>query len=76
MRLIDPEKLHMVFNAEIEPQHVESVGEKKDCVEVVRCKDCKRNDHGCTRWDAPINDDDFCSYGKPRRGNDREDNQI
>lgn len=26
---------------ETEPQHVESVGEKKDCVEIVRCKDCR-----------------------------------
>lgn len=33
-------------------------------VEVVRCKDCKNYDHGCTRYDAPICPDDFCSYGE------------
>lgn len=35
-----------------------------DLVHVVRCKDCKNYDHGCTRYDAPIDPDDYCSYGE------------
>jgi len=31
---------------------------------LVRCRDCKNYDHGCTRYDAPIDPDDFCSYGE------------
>ena len=32
---------------------------------IIRCKDCKLNIHnGCNRIDAPVNSDDFCSYGK------------
>lgn len=41
-----------------------------DLVHVVRCKDCKKsenNGHGCARYDAPVEPDDFCSYGE-RKG--------
>lgn len=52
-----------------------------DVVEVVRCKDCKnyRKDipcvggqyNGCVEWldegcEAPVEEDDYCSYGKKR----------
>ena len=47
---------------------------KKNCVEVVRCKDCKYYEIGkdylpyCNHWDGGIADypreDDFCSYGE------------
>lgn len=52
-------------------QHVESVGEKTDCVEVVRCKDCRNRQDigmGAHRWcdvvSGSTREDDFCSYGE------------
>lgn len=57
-----------VFNA---LQHFESVGEKTDCVEVVRCKDCRNRQNigmGAHRWCDVVSgsrrEDDFCSYGE------------
>lgn len=39
-----------------------------DAVEVVRCKDCKRNYSGiyCMRNSVVIQPNDFCSYGERR----------
>ena len=54
-------------------------GDPVDCVEVVRCKDCKRcykhitKRHKQTMWlcmrhdlEVCVRPDDFCSYGKRR----------
>ena len=47
--------------------------ERKNCVEVVRCKDCKhRKEKTCANpcygmWvGVELKDDDFCSYGERR----------
>ena len=47
-------------------QYVESVGEKKDCVEIVRCKDCKHlYEERCPlRTWFTHTEDDYCSYGE------------
>ena len=43
-----------------------------DVVEVVRCKDCKwykrknGNIYECSYLEAPMDDDDFCSWGERR----------
>ena len=48
-----------------------------DAVEVVRCKDCKYNDHKkafrtegiwCCYWGIDPDPNDFCSYGERREG--------
>ena len=48
---------------------------KTNCVEVVRCKDCKhrytlQSGHSFCREHFPLGkyDDDFCSYGERREG--------
>ena len=52
--------------------------ERKNCVEVVRCKDCKclhiktfATSQFCSLSGIPVEDDDFCSYGE-RKDNGNE----
>ena len=48
--------------------------ERKNCVEVVRCKDCKHwtmgycNNFAYYDYEPMTNEDDFCSYGERREG--------
>ena len=42
-----------------------------DVVEVVRCKDCKRyirHDKRCGFWNYGVRQDDWCSYGERKDG--------
>ena len=54
---------------------VEQFAPTVDAVEVVRCKDCKwykrkypwnGNIYECSYLEAPMDDDDFCSWGERR----------
>ena len=56
---------------------VEYMLSERDCVEIVRCKDCMLNtintdgatEHWCYKFGYAVEDTDFCSYGE------RKDNE-
>ena len=84
-RLIDANALRLAIrdDAEIVGKHYARIkmhingAPTVDAVEVVRCKDCKYNDHKkafrpegiwCCYWGVDPNPADFCSYGERREG--------
>lgn len=81
MRLIDADELkRSLQRAPLDPLRLSiaetfiNKAETVDAVPVVRCKDCRKYDHGCCiairyKGDDSIiamKPDDFCSYGEKR----------
>ena len=77
MKIIDADKLHykqVYIQTEkgLRPALVVFAKEIRRMPEIVRCKDCKwykrkyGNIYECSYLEAPMDDDDFCSWGERR----------
>lgn len=51
----------------------QKIPEPKDLVEVVRCKDCRKNNNNyCKENVVKVSDVDYCSWGERRVRNDKD----